>query len=558
MNEDAFDISEIISAFKRRAWVLVLCIVLLTPIGLLVALLLPPIYTSGAKILVQSQQIPSDLIRSTVQVSSAERLGLIRQRLTTRRKLLDLADRMELYKDRPRMSVSEKVQTLRRSIRVNEIRLRQSRSNREVLSSAFVLRFSSTSPIVAARVANELVTMVLEENTASRSKRATETRQFLEKKSEDLAKELTQIEEEIVEFKATNSESLPSSLESRQVELRNLTSRRFELEAARLALEQKKRGVLDALAEAKPPPQGRTGEENKVTVLRQQLAEVRGLLSNEHPRVKSLRASIASLQAAADFNAEQRERRFAEEADEEDTPAFQLRKQRERTLELIEKQLDLVERQITAGDERAEELRNSIAVTPDTEIALSALNRKRNGIATRLEQSVFKAATAADGEILEINRQAETFEIIEPAQVPEKPNKPDRKLIALGGFGASIGVGLALMLLLELLNRTIRTSRQMAARVGVEPIVAIPLIQTQREAKQKRITAAVYILLLIGLIFTIVFLVDQYVTPIDLLVERLLDDAKLTPIVEDARKTFGQSLESAERWFRMNVYPGAS
>ena len=99
MNDSPFDIGEIIAAIRRRAWMLLASVVVITPIGLMVALLLPPNYSSTAKILVQSQRIPEELVPSTVQERAAERLALIQQRLTTRDNLLAMADRLALYEN---------------------------------------------------------------------------------------------------------------------------------------------------------------------------------------------------------------------------------------------------------------------------------------------------------------------------------------------------------------------------------------------------------------------------------------------------------------------------
>ena len=51
---------------KRRFFYFLIPFVLVAAIGAGVALVLPPTYLSEGKILVQSQQIPTELVRSTV------------------------------------------------------------------------------------------------------------------------------------------------------------------------------------------------------------------------------------------------------------------------------------------------------------------------------------------------------------------------------------------------------------------------------------------------------------------------------------------------------------
>ena len=68
MAQNSFQIGEIWSAVKRRLWLLVLSVIVITPAGLMVAIGLPSVYSSTAKILVEAQQIPDSLVQSTVQV----------------------------------------------------------------------------------------------------------------------------------------------------------------------------------------------------------------------------------------------------------------------------------------------------------------------------------------------------------------------------------------------------------------------------------------------------------------------------------------------------------
>ena len=63
------------------------------------------------KILVQSQQIPSELVRPTVTSAAQERIQVIQQRTMTRDNLIAIADKFKLFPDkRALMSVTELVE----------------------------------------------------------------------------------------------------------------------------------------------------------------------------------------------------------------------------------------------------------------------------------------------------------------------------------------------------------------------------------------------------------------------------------------------------------------
>ena len=64
---------------------------------LVVALALPPVYRSSATILVQEQEVPPDLVRSTITSFADERIQVISQQVMTRAVLLQLIDKYDLY-----------------------------------------------------------------------------------------------------------------------------------------------------------------------------------------------------------------------------------------------------------------------------------------------------------------------------------------------------------------------------------------------------------------------------------------------------------------------------
>jgi succinoglycan biosynthesis transport protein ExoP len=75
----------------RRRWLyFVAPFLLIFAISIVVAILLPPVYRSSGTILIESQQIPDELIRSTVTGYADERIQVIQQLVMTRDNLLAL------------------------------------------------------------------------------------------------------------------------------------------------------------------------------------------------------------------------------------------------------------------------------------------------------------------------------------------------------------------------------------------------------------------------------------------------------------------------------------
>ena len=84
---------------KKRKFYGLIPFVCVFAIGSAVTMLWPPIYQSEGKILVESQQIPIDLVRPTVTASASERVATIQQRVMTRDNLLKIADKYQMFAD---------------------------------------------------------------------------------------------------------------------------------------------------------------------------------------------------------------------------------------------------------------------------------------------------------------------------------------------------------------------------------------------------------------------------------------------------------------------------
>ena len=63
-------------------------------------MLLPAVYVAEGKLLVELQQIPTELVRSTITASAKQRIQVIEQRIMTRENLLALADKYQMFAGR--------------------------------------------------------------------------------------------------------------------------------------------------------------------------------------------------------------------------------------------------------------------------------------------------------------------------------------------------------------------------------------------------------------------------------------------------------------------------
>ena len=72
---------EYVAVLKRRKWSLILPAAIIFLVSVIVALALPPIYKSTSTILIEEQEIPQDMVMTTVTSYAEQRIQAIKQRV---------------------------------------------------------------------------------------------------------------------------------------------------------------------------------------------------------------------------------------------------------------------------------------------------------------------------------------------------------------------------------------------------------------------------------------------------------------------------------------------
>src|SRR5215468_3013334 len=111
------DLSDYLAAISRRRLSALICIGIGVTLAVLLALLLPAHYQAGATILIEQQEMPADLVRSTVTSFADQRIQTISQRVMTTETLMKLIERFDLYaSERRRESREELIARMRSDI----------------------------------------------------------------------------------------------------------------------------------------------------------------------------------------------------------------------------------------------------------------------------------------------------------------------------------------------------------------------------------------------------------------------------------------------------------
>jgi protein tyrosine kinase modulator len=477
---------------KRRFLLVIAPAALVFGAAILAAFVIPPVYKSSATILVESQQIPQDLVRSTVTSSALQRMEVIRQRVLARESVLGVADKLHLYPEES-LSTSQIVDRFRKDASIDQI-LMTDNSRPEAV--AFKVSFKYSDAAIAAQVANELVSNILDQDLRTRSGQATETKRFLSNEVERLQHELDAVDAEIAAYKAKHSGFLPENLGYRQSLLLNAQTQKALVDRDIAALEQGKSSSSDA-----------TSTEALLDKARLELAQARASFTESHPRVRRLAQQVSELEQAA---------RAAAGTDSEQGPALdpvaKAKAERLRT-----ERADL--------ERRIEELEASITQTSQVEAGLSSLLREQTEAQRAYREASAKLAQAETGERLEEDRQAERLEVIEQPIAARSPSWPNRPIILLLGLFAGAAAGVGPVAAWEILDPSIKRERDLERRLGRRALGLIPTIETDGQRRRKRRNRLLLAIGFLVLVAIAVFGIEYFFT-LDAALKLIVDALK--------------------------------
>lgn len=492
------ELSFYFSLFLRRLNIFVPIVLTVSLIGLIAAFTLPTRYRAEARLVVESPQIPGELAASTVQAGMFEILEVIRQRIQSRANVLDLANRFDVYPEDSELNPDSIVTDMRRRIQI-ELPIGQ------IGRALFVtVSFDDEDPQRSALVTNELVTQILQQNVEMRTQVTGQTLDFFKGEVDRLEEELTRQTTRILEFKEENRDALPDSLEYRRNRQAALQERVLQLERELSGLRDRRdrlieifdrTGRLDVRGDSLTP------EQRQLQQLKDQLASALVIYSPENPRVKSLEAQIAALEAA----------NIRLGLGTETAPNMTIF---ELELSDIDGQVKFILDQRRQIEETLEVLNASIDATPTNAIALGTLERDQERIRAEYNEAAQNLAEARTGDQIEAQSRGQRITVTEQATVPEEPASPNRKLVTAAGIGAGFGLGLGVLILLEILNSTIRRSSELTARFGVVPFGTIPLMQTPGQRSLRRLRTVLFTLGALALVAVALFLIDLFIYPI--------------------------------------------
>jgi uncharacterized protein involved in exopolysaccharide biosynthesis len=537
MEEQTLDLNDYLDALKRRRTSILVIAAVVFALGAVAAMVWPATYKSSATILIKEQDIPPDLVRSTVTSFASQRIQAISQKVMARPNLMEIIDKYNLYaNERKRLTTEEIITEMRKEIGLDLIDadVVDPRTGRPMSATiAFQLSYSGENPPQVQKVTNELMSLYLKENLKERSEKANETYTFLNDESKRLSGEIADLEAKLATFKEKHVNTLPE-LQQLNLSMMDRTERELsDIDTQIRAQGQNKVYLQSQLAQLKPfgsdpnmDPKTRlqalrtqylgliaryspdhpdvirakreiegleqeTGQVDssaeqlkQIEALRGELATLLKKYSAKHPDVIKLQRQIHSLeQSVATANAPVKSSLATSAADNPDNPAYvQIQTQ----IESAEAQIRSLKTKKTELEAKQADYEQRLVETPQVEREYSALQRNLRNTTEEYENIHGKLVSAEIGQQLEKDSKGERFEIIEPPILPEEPVSPNRPAILFLSFVLALGCGVGYAAVAESTDDAVHGSKSIAIAVGSAPLAVIPYMANDAEVSQHK------------------------------------------------------------------------
>lgn len=483
-----FDLHDYLRILRRRWWIIAIPTVIGPVLAYAATLVLPPRFVSTGLIFIDRPQVPEEVVKPMTTGDLIERINAIEEKVLSRSRLEPLLGKYGLVAKNEAVS-EDAVDALRKAITIAPAQFTSglTGNGREPVPGLSI-SCTSASALTAQEMCADVTSMFIGQSLEQVQQVQQGTTDFISAQLADAKRKLDDEDAKLADFKSRNLGRLPDDQETN---LRVLMDHNAELESAAQALDRasQDRSYMQSLLQQQvgswqstgAPVSMAAGPDDLQTQLEKAQATLTELLAKytpDYPDVTRQKKTIADLQKqigdrsgsrkeAADSSSSKQPEKKAEPLQIQ-----QLRAQIHQDDEIIRTRTDEQTRlkaQIAESEQKLqlspvveEQLKN---LTRDHETALQFYN----SLLGKKSQSEMEGA-------LERREQGERFVLLDPPNLPVKPEFPKKSLFLPGGLGGGIALGLALALLLEALDNSIQDERDIEILLKVHNLANLPSV----------------------------------------------------------------------------------
>lgn len=475
VGDGEFEAEDVKRVLRRFWWILAITVISGGAIAAIAAKILPKKYTSQTLILVQQPSVPIDIVRPVVTEDLNHRLASMQEQILSRTRLEPVIEKLGLFPElRGKLHTDDTVELLRSSIAITPLESMPGTQHQDL--PGFFVKVTFNEPRLAQRICIDITSMFMDQNARALEQQANRTTSFLQQQLDEAKAKLDEQDAKLAQFKRKNLGILP---EEEQANLSLLMGMNSQLEANTQALNraQQDKAFNESLLneqlatwEASQNAPGKNPEtlEQQLGALQDQLAILQTRYTAEHPDVIKLKRSIEELKRRIDEapKANLPGSTVAQTPRKEPQQVQQLRanlRQNILSIEELTKRQAQIQKQIGVLQARVEE-------SPIVEQQLKELTRNHQSALDFYNELLKKLNNSAMASDLQQQQEGEQFRVLDPPSLPDKPSFPKKLNFLGGGLGAGFALGLGILALIVISDKSIYTERD------VEHCLKLPVL----------------------------------------------------------------------------------
>jgi polysaccharide chain length determinant protein (PEP-CTERM system associated) len=475
-HDQNLDIRKYVDILLRYIWVIIIPTLSLTIIAYVSSRAIHNRYTSQTLVVLDQKKVSENLVKPAVTGEINDALVNLSEQILSRTRLESIINHFgPVDSEHGRVDKDVLVEHLREMIAVTP--LKGGTQGAQGGASGFHISVTASRPELARQICNQLISMFMEENIRAREQRANGTTEFLKKELAEAKAKLNEQEAQLSEFRKRYVGQLPGEEQTNLGMLATLNNN-LQTVTQEASRSQQDRNYTASLLQQELTTWRASGGgdaqslEEQLVKAQAQLVVFEGLYTTDHPDVIRTKYQIEELKSKL------REASHApptpDSAGSEITEPAQIRQWRVQLQHLDE----VINDKAAEQEHIQKEIQNYQArlhLSPTIAEQLKTLNQDYQSALIMYNDLVSKMSQSEIAARLELQQQNEQFRVVDPPSLPQKPSYPKRWMFALGGLGVGLLLGLCLALLLEELDKSIRTEHDVHYYLNLRALATVPV-----------------------------------------------------------------------------------
>ena len=480
MNDLTLNMKELMRHYATelwaRRWWVVGIVWLVSLAGWFVVARMPDIYSSSARVYVDTQSLLNPLMKGmTVRPDIEQQIEIMRRTLISRPNMeqlirltdLDLTVDSEGARELLLSGLEQRIRFAGEGRQIFNIQFEDSDPNWPIPSFSRCSRSSSSRMSATAGA-------ISSGHGGSSIPRSPTTRSGC-----------ANLEAQVAEFRRVNAEELRykdivnSRLQTAEFDIRQLEN---QLQAGTWQRDQLKAqlaGTPATLAGADAAQtsasQAASPAGQRVEQLRQQLSEMRLRLTEQNPSIVNMKRMIEQAEADA---------RRQSGGGAAPNP---LRKQLEGEIQRLDFEIASIGRRIELRNNELGELRKRQDEVPAVELQLAQMNRDYGVLRQNYDQLIERRELIRMADRLDSQTSNVDFRVVDPPMVPTRPSGPNRALLFGGVLGAAFAAALGVVFVLIQLKDSFSNPNRLREAFDLPVLGSVSMVASPRRRRWKRL-----------------------------------------------------------------------